>query len=62
MFRKLLSKRSWLTAAVAGAFLPATIVCDIPSFDIVVDGWDDDEVVIDHCCWGDGFYFDWWWF
>lgn len=68
MLRKLLVKRLWLSVALAGAFLPATIVCEVPNIviDVNNDDWDDDDWDDDDwdddCCDDDGFFFDWWWF
>lgn len=64
MFRSLLSKRAWLSVATAGAFLPATIVCEVPNIDIRFGGYDDDDgyvIIEDDCCYDD-YYYDWWWF
>lgn len=63
MIRKLLWKRLVLSGLISGTLLPATIVCDVPAFDVVVeDFYDDSIIIVDDCCYGDRFFFDWWWF
>lgn len=66
-------KRSWLnrlirpSAFVAGAFLSATVVCDVPNVNLRFGGYDDDDygyVIVDdydydYCC--DDYYYDWFW-
>ncbi|MGE0480101.1 MAG: hypothetical protein AB7Q17_06470 [Phycisphaerae bacterium] len=66
---RVLRKLLLLSGLVGGAVLPATVSCNVPSFEVlaystpgyvIVDDYCCDYVVVDDCCGYDEFWFDWW--